>query len=402
MHRSTHSKGKYLVETGNRFEFSYDNNSAGENEDSDDDAPVKNVDPQTIMKTVEITALKAAKKNKRDAAKNAVQRAVAPTEVPVVAEEAPAKKVAENQRKNVPKDNRREPKANQGQRYGRRNQEQDKNLTNNTNTLTENRNGNNTNNGQNEQQRDNKNRDVKRERRPRNTDRKSGDPRTGVKSFEKRNGAGANNWGNKTENPNEFQQENEEQTTPEDDVVEDAENNDPQNQENEQLEDQEPEVASQTLEEYYKSQEVQESSAGKSGRKANDGEAIKGQIIKTKKIYIDPRAASNIAAGHREQSHKANLIFPNEKLNFVSGGRQGFRYDNDENGSNNFRGGRGGGRGRGGRGRGGRGGRGGGNRENSKGRGNQNNDYDNKQQNKPANLNFNSDDPTNFPRLGQK
>lgn len=292
------ANNKYSVQVTNRFQLADSDNSSG----SEDEA-CQNVDPYAMVKQAEADAIKQAKLKVKEQSKVQVKI------ITQVAKEEPEKK-----QDNRPKTNRREPRANQAPRRGPRTER----VQDGDNALSEN-------NNNSQAARDDG--DRRAQRRPRNQDRRSGNPRAGIKATEKRGGHGAGNWGKPTEAPSDFEETKPEQQTPEENSAENTENADPEKEA-----EKEPEEITMTLEEYY-AQEQSEAPAAPTGvsRKANNGEVLKGKVIRKNKIYIERKVTSNV----REQSNK-NIV-PNEQLAFVSGRQRNYRYNDNERNNNERR-----------------------------------------------------------------
>lgn len=279
--------GKYTVETTNRFQIADSSDSS----DSDDDT-CQNVDPFAMIKQAEIDAAKQAKLKAKEAQK--------------VKATIQLKQEKEKPEEEVRKPSRREPRGNQQPRRGPRNE---RNAQDNDNALSENNN---------QTARDDSDR---RQRRPkRDQDRRSGNPRSGVKATEKKGGHGAGNWGKATEKPEDFIEKPESETP----SAENVENADPEKEE--KSEPKEPEEVTLTLEEYY-AQSVTETTEQKStnSRKANNGEALKGKVIRKNKIFTERKQQAAV----REASTK--VVVPNEQLAFVSGRQRNYRYNDNNN-----------------------------------------------------------------------
>ena len=260
--------------------------------DSDDEQPVKDVDPYALLKQKEAQATQKAKKAQKEAASQAKKELMAKKEAKEKEEEERKEKEA---KKAVNK--KREPRANFGQRRGKRNPQEEnaggeqvseaakgdgvqrmlEGLKHVTSQCTEivtvqqllhicdafltpspshNR----------------------QRREKRQYDRRSGNPRTGVKSQEKRGGAGAGNWG-KPEEQGDLE-EVEKQTPEETENPENIENADP---ENENAEEKEPEPVEFTLEEYLAGLDQGTKVEKKNVRQANDGKEIKGKTLKDRR-----------------------------------------------------------------------------------------------------------------------
>lgn len=169
-------------------------------------------------------------------------------------------------------------------------------------------------------------------------DRRSANPTTGRRANEKRGGAGAGNWGEKTENPEDHIAE--ESKTPEE-PVEKPEATTEDTAAAEEQENKEPEgPPPMSLEEYMTSMNV-DNAAPKNIRKANDGAEIAGAAFRNEKIYNDGRMKFFETPKDVKQT------------NTISGGfigrdnKRGFFADGGGRGRGRGRGGRDGGRGRG-------------------------------------------------------
>lgn len=183
--------------------------------ESDDEQPIKDVDPYALVKQKEAQATQKAKKAQKEAASQAKKELMAKKQAKEKEdEERKEKEAANNLKKAVNK--KREPRANFGQRRGKRNQDQEENAGGEQ--VSEAAKGDGVQNRQ--------------RREKRQYDRRSGNPRTGVKSQEKRGGAGAGNWG-KPEEQGDLE-EVEKQTPEETENPENIENADPENNENEE------------------------------------------------------------------------------------------------------------------------------------------------------------------------
>jgi len=278
---------KYSVQVTNRFQL-VDSSDSG----SEDEA-IANVDPYAIIKQAEADAIKLAKQKIKEGNKKVV---------PVL--EPKKEEPQEVKRQDNRRNNRREPRGNNQARRGPRTERPERN---NDNTLSENNN---------QASRDDGNR---RPRRNRDQDRKSGNPVRGVKATEKKGGAGAGNWGKADENLEETVAPVEEKVTDEN-----AENADPEEQA-------EPEEVTLSLEEYYKTLGSVETTTNTNARKANNGEAVKGNVVRKNKIFIDRKNTHHIAT---KESNQSKVVLPNEQLSFISGrnDRRNDRNNNDRRG----------------------------------------------------------------------
>lgn len=289
---------KYSVQIANRFQLA---DSEGDASSSEDEA-CQNVDPYAMVKQAEVDAFRLAKLKVKEQSKVSVKI------ITQVAKEEP-------KQDNRQKTNRREPKANAAPRRGPRNerpQENDNVLSENNNTTAARDDG-----------------DRRANRRPRNQDRRSGNPRAGVKATEKRGGGGAGNWGKATEAPADFEEKREE-STPEEPSNENTENADPEEK------PKEPEEVTMSLEEYYAQETSAAPSASGNTRKANNGEQLKGKVIRKNKIFVERKpVVMSREQGTTEREQKETLF--REKMSFLSGrqgGRGGgsnYRYDNNNN-----------------------------------------------------------------------
>jgi len=288
---------KYSVLTTNRFQLA-DSDSSG----SEDEA-CQNVDPYAMVKQAEVEAIKQAKIKAKEAAK---------VKVPVLKKEE--EKTQEKQ-VDTKRNARREPRGNQAPRRGPRNER----IQDNDNALSENNN---------QPARDDSDR---RQRRPKNQDRRSGNPRAGVKAVEKKGGHGAGNWGKATEKPGDFE-EKPESVTPE---VENAENADPEKKAEDEVPAEEEEITL-TLEEYYAQAATLDEPKTAATRKANNGEQLKGKVIRKNKIFTERKQQVVV----RGETNK--VVVPNEQLAFVSGRRGNYRYNDNNNNAGDRRGGQGG------------------------------------------------------------
>lgn len=282
------SANKYSVLTTNRFQLADSDGSSGSEDES-----CQNVDPYAMVKQAEVEAIKQAKIRVKEASK---------VKVPVLVKEEAKQENQVDTRKNT----RREPRGNQAPRRGPRNER----IQDNDNALSENNN---------QPARDD---NDKRQRRPKTQDRRSGNPRAGVKAVEKKGGHGAGNWGKATEKPGDFE-EKPESVTPE---AENTENADPEKKEAEEETPAEEEEITLTLEEYYAQATTLEDDKSASTRKANDGEQLKGKVIRKNKIFTERKQT---AAARDPNTNK--VVVPNEQLAFVSGRRGNYRYQDNNN-----------------------------------------------------------------------
>jgi len=296
---------RYRVVTSNKFMMDSDSS------DSDDEQPVKDVDPYALLKQKEAQATQKAKKAQKEAASQAKKELMAKKEAKEKEEEERKEKEA---KKAVNK--KREPRANFGQRRGKRNPQEE---NAGGEQVSEAAKGDGVQNRQ--------------RREKRQYDRRSGNPRTGVKSQEKRGGAGAGNWG-KPEEQGDLE-EIEKQTPEETENPENIENADP---ENENVEEKEPEPVEFTLEEYLAGLDQGTKVEKKNVRQANDGKEIKGKTLKKKEVF----------GNSMENNYRPAPVNPNTKQQ-ISLDTLGFHSDysrnNNRGGNRGGRGGRGGNRG---------------------------------------------------------
>jgi len=309
---------KYSVQTTNRFAI-----DAGDSSSSEDEA-VSNVDPFQLIKKAETDAVKKTKEQLKAAAKKAKEPA---PKKPEVAEEKKEDRPAK-------RNNRREPKGNQQQRRGPRN-ERKRNDGAAGGDVAEKQEG--APLGENNDNR------RRRERRPK--DRESGNPRTGVKAQEKKGGAGKGNWGKADKNYDADAPA--EEKTPEESPAEPVEKKEGEEADAEEQENKEPEAPpTLTLEEYMAS--LGSVDAPKNLRKANDGEALKGNTFRSNKIHaaaVQQPVATSSGTHHSNKNYIAA-----ENLAFISRGDKGGFFYTDSRDNDRRRGG-GGDRRRGGKGR---------------------------------------------------
>jgi len=290
---------KYSVQVTNRFQLADSSDS-----NSEDESACQNVDPYAMMIQAQADATKQAKLKIKEAQKAK----------PVIlkVEETKQETTKQEPRKNNARN--REPRANNAPRRGPRNER----MENNDNTLSENNN----------QQTARNEGDRRDNRKPkRDNDRRSGNPRTGVKATEKKGGHGAGNWGKATEKPSDFEDKpSDEQPTPEEAAPE-KQTEEPAVPE----EPAEPEEITLTLEEYYAQNAEDQPCTSAASRKANDGQAIGGKVIRKNKIFVE-RKQQHIV----REANTNKCAIPNEQLAFVSGRQRNYRY-NDGNNNNDRR-----------------------------------------------------------------
>lgn len=297
---------KYAVKVGNRFALS---NSAESGSDSGSEDELQNVDPFAMIKKAEVDAVRKVKQDLKNA-EEAKRQAKIAAATGAVDQEQPAQPARQN---------RREPRANNAPRRGPRNERVEKNddnrqANNQDGTRPPRRTG-----------------DGERRRGGprREKDRQSGDPRTAVKGREKRGGGGSYNWGK----PGDEQWEQEEKPTPETEGETEKPEKENVDQENENPQPEEPkEPETMTLEEYLKqSATISEPIAQGPGRKANDGQDIKGNRLAKKEVYREPTLRQY---NKQEQVNKKNVV-PTDKLNFSK--YRPARFNNRDNDRNNNR-----------------------------------------------------------------